>query len=110
MSKQKSNWTNWAELINSKGQVVAFYRTNGKKVQVRTPDNIRAEATCNKCDVFDLFFGVNLACIRLENKVIANSKRYYEEVINNFKNREHENKMKIKQLLKTATNKNEGAV
>ena len=99
MSKQKSNWTPWTEVRNSRDELTGFYRTNGKKVQVRTTDNIRAEATCNKCDTFDLYFGFNLAKIRLENKLIKGYKDALNKELDRLSKVEHENKIKIKRLM-----------
>ena len=59
-----SGWTKWEKLVDHVGNVIAHYRTNGKKVQVRTPDGYRSEATCHKVDNFDVFFGIQLAYSR----------------------------------------------
>lgn len=60
-AEEVSGWTQWEKLTDRVGNVIAHYRTNGKKVQVRTPDGYRAETTCNKGDDFNLFFGIQLA-------------------------------------------------
>ena len=59
--EEVSGWTKWEKLVDNNGDIIAHYRTNHKKVQVRTPDGYRAETTCNKGDDFNLFFGINLA-------------------------------------------------
>lgn len=74
-----SGWTQWESLTDRKSNVVAHYRTNGKKVQVRTPDGYRAETTCNKGDDFNLFFGIQLAY----NRCILKSLNDEEEVLVN---------------------------
>lgn len=73
-------FTPWTALYDPKQNVVAFYRTNHKKVQVRIPiqltdkEYIQAEASCDKYDEFDLFFGIQLAYARAVNK-------YFEKAI-----------------------------
>lgn len=60
-AEEVSGWLSWENLVDRTGNVVAHYRTNGKKVQVRTPDGYRAETTCHNADDFNLFFGIQLA-------------------------------------------------
>lgn len=92
-------WTQWARLLNARGDVVAFYRTNYKKVQIKSVDNFRGEATCNKCDVFDLWFGINLAYTRMQNKVIAKVKADCADILERCNRDEHENKNTMKRML-----------
>ena len=63
-------WTPWTELIITNSQNIGWYRTNGKRVQVKTHNGVRAEATCNKDDQFSLYIGVNIAVARCNKKVI----------------------------------------
>ena len=80
-------WTNWTRIIGFDGQNDAFYRTNGKKVQVRfLTDKVRAEASCNLKfeDKFNLFFGLNLAYLRCLNKALNKQKALYEKKIKKF--------------------------
>ena len=63
-------WTPWTELVVMTGQNIGWYRTNGKKVQVKTHNGVRAEAICNKDDQFSLYIGVNIAVARCNKKVI----------------------------------------
>lgn len=100
----KFKFTKWTELIDgTTGAVVGFYRTNHKKVQVMLPieyngSYIRDEASCNKGDDFDLWFGIRLAFARAKvkayNKVtliknakmIAESTKDYRQTKNAIKN------------------------
>lgn len=49
-------WTPWQTLRDETG--VMFYRTNGKKTQIKSIDGGRAEACCCKDDNFDLHTGI----------------------------------------------------
>ena len=79
--EEVKGWTPWQRLIDQTGNTIAFYRTNQKKVQVRTADGTRAEATCNKCDEFNLAFGLRMAMTRCENKMLKHIHSEYEEVM-----------------------------
>ena len=72
-------WTSWQRLVDQTGNTIAFYRTNYKKVQVKTVDGVRGEATCNKCDEFNLYAGIQIAWKRAENKILEQVRRDYEE-------------------------------
>lgn len=68
-----NNWTVWTELTMTDGihsEQIGWYRTNHKKVQVKLNNGIRAEATCNKTDQFNLYLGVNLAINRCNKKML----------------------------------------
>lgn len=75
MNNEKiKKWTKWTPMKQG-NEVVAFYRTNQKKVEVRLPlSNIRAVATCNG-DEFDLHFGIQLAYARCEQKLLKNKQK-----------------------------------
>ncbi len=62
-------WTKWHGLSDTNGNVFGFYRTNGKRVQVKTIDNIKGESSCNTMDEFDLRFGISLAMLRVQEKL-----------------------------------------
>ena len=64
-------WTPWTELIVMGGQIIGFYRTNGRKVQVKLHNGVRAEANCNKTDAFNLYIGVNIAINRCHKKMLT---------------------------------------
>ncbi len=81
--KDKLNsWTSWTPLSDKDG-VIAFYRTNCKKVQIKLHDGTRAEATCNKSDTFDLRLGINIAYLRCLNKMYWKMKSDADIGINN---------------------------
>lgn len=80
--EEVKGWTPWGRVVDQLGNTIAFYRTNQKKVQVRTPEGIRAEATCNKCDEFNLAFGIRLAMTRCEVKMLKHIYSDYTQVMN----------------------------
>lgn len=65
-------WTPWTSFNGFDSQNDCFYRTNGKKVQVKfLTDKVRAEASCNKKeDEFNLTFGIHMAYLRCLNKAL----------------------------------------
>ena len=79
--EEVKSWTPWQRLVDQLGNTIAFYRTNLKKVQVRTSDGVRGEATCNKCDEFNLYFGLSIAMKRCEIKVLKKARSDYENVM-----------------------------
>ena len=95
-----NKWTSWTNILDETGNIIGFYRTNGKKVQVRSfESNFRGEASCNKTDTFDAWFGLRLAWERMQSKIIANHKKQCETAIKDTVTAEHNNKNNIKRLL-----------
>lgn len=81
----KSAWTNWTRLVDEQERVIAWYRTNQKKVQVKTEGGYRSEASCNRNeDEFDLHFGIRLAFLRLRKKFLNNYLREVQNVVVNI--------------------------
>lgn len=69
--KDFNGWTAWTPLIGFNGQNDAFYRTNGRRVQVEFLTNkVRAESCCHREDTFNLSFGIKMAYLRAYNKVM----------------------------------------
>ena len=109
--KEHNGWTKWSEVVDPRGNMIAQYRTNNKKVEVRItndmlgyPDKkvIRSTATCSQGDEFNLAFGVQLAYLRCEQKYLRNEINEYCEIIdqmNNCESRLVENKSIIKKML-----------
>ena len=110
-----NGWTKWADIANPLGNMIAQYRTNNKKVEVRIINDmlgypnkrvIRSTATCNSEDEFNLAFGVQLAYLRCEQKFLKNEINEYNEIIRDSTNRMKEcesrlveNKSIIKKML-----------
>lgn len=96
----ENKWTDWNRMIDPFGNTVGLYRTNYKKVQVRTPNGYKAEASCNtKSDEFNLGFGINLAFIRCHQKFLNDSLDNYESAINDIRTEIANNKVTIKNML-----------
>ena len=68
-SLKAKKWTAWTKLIVNDNSVV-FYRTNGIKVQVKSVSNVIATACCNSKDIFNLYVGIRIAYLRMQNKIL----------------------------------------
>lgn len=68
-SLKAKKWTAWTKLIVNDNSVV-FYRTNGVKVQVKSVNNVVGTACCNSNDIFNLYVGVRIAYLRMQNKIL----------------------------------------
>lgn len=78
-------WTPWTRLVLGADDVVAFYRVKGRKVQVKLADGTHSEANCNKCDEFNLYFGIQLAYERCLIKVYKKIEKEYEVALKNVR-------------------------
>lgn len=93
-------WTPWTQFVGFDGQNDIAYRTNGKKVQVRSlTDKVRGEACRNKTDDFSLSFGIRAAYLRYLNKSLAKQKAEYEEKIKMIDHELAENKNILKKMI-----------
>ena len=73
-------WTEWCKFYLD-DEVVGIYRTNRKKVQVRSlSGKYRAESSCHKEDKFYLYFGIALAYYRCRIKELKKYEREKEEL------------------------------
>lgn len=100
VKQEIKGWKPWTTMVDASGNTVGFYRTNGKKVQVRTY-NCRAEASCNlkTNDKFDLFFGVQLAYLRCQNKFMTQMRQNYLSAAKQMEGNIRENNHNISQLM-----------
>ena len=105
-AEEVTGWLPWESMVDRAGNVIAHYRTNGKKVQVRTPDGYRAETTCNKGDDFNLFFGIQLAYSRCLMKSLNDEEISLMEAIedleselNDIRSAQSETKHTIKMMI-----------
>lgn len=81
-SLKAKKWTTWTKLIVNDNSVV-FYRTNGVKVQVKSVSNIVGTACCNSGDIFNLYVGIRIAYLRMQNKIL-NTAINKIDMVNNF--------------------------
>ena len=73
-------WTSWCPLVGFNGQTDAFYRTNGRRIQVEfLTDKVRAEACCHREDTFNLSFGIRMAYLRAYNKALEKKWAKYKD-------------------------------
>ena len=96
----QSKWTSWEPIVNFNGQTDAFYRTNGKKTQVKfltTKD--RAECCCCRDDDFNLSFGIQLAYLRCLNKARNRQRIELEEKLHMVEHEIAENNTIIKKMV-----------
>ena len=101
--EEVKHWTPWEKLMDESGNVIAFYRTNFRKVQVRIFEGEQSEATCNKRhgDEFNLYFGIQLAYRRCLEKSLTRLTEEYRTGLNQFESMRIENKNMIKKMLRT---------
>lgn len=101
-------WTEWKEIRDADDDIF-FYRTNQKRVQVKSLDNIRAESSCNQKDndEFNLHFGLTLAYLKCKNKTLKqdeeNVKDYIKRLnkeLENIYSKMAENKNQIKRMMR----------
>lgn len=96
--EEARSWTRWIRIVNATNDVIAFYRTNQKKVQVRTLDGFRADATCRKDEPFNLAFGIYLAYARADMKRIESMIQAKKSTIDNLRNRLSEQESNLADL------------
>lgn len=93
-------WTKWTPLVGFDGQSDAFYRSNGKKTQVKfITDKVRAECCCCKDDDFNLSFGIQLAYLRCLNKARNKQRIELEGKMNMIEHEIAENNTIIKKMV-----------
>lgn len=76
---EDKSWSQW-EGIGDGQNLIGFYRTNGKRVQVRA-FGVKAESSCYKTDTFNLKVGINLAILRCQIKYGNQLKENAENLI-----------------------------
>lgn len=106
LSKNFNSWTDWCR-FNGEDDSLYFYRTNGKKVQVKSIDKLRTESSCHKDDKFSLSLGLQLA---YERMVIAKStiiKQAYEKLVKQSNEVIKISKNNINQIIRSLDNKEE---
>lgn len=99
--EEVKGWTKWYGLLNEEGDVIASYRTNFKKVQVRTNNGVRSEASCMAEDEFNLMFGIRLAYTRCVHKNLKAMEKECEYTLKVVRSEKVESKNMIKKLLRS---------
>ena len=90
-------WCPWTT-FQTEGSVIGFYRTNGKKVEVRW-NGYKSAAYCNKVDDFNLHFGITLAYRRCIVKFLTDQKKQYEKLLSVANGELKDNKNLIKNMI-----------
>lgn len=96
--EEVNEWTPWSKLLSG-NDIVAFYRAKGNKVQVRLADGTHSEANCNKCDEFNLFFGIQLAYERCLSKVWKRIEKEHEYALKELRANISESHHRIKMMI-----------
>ena len=93
-------WTKWQPLVGFDNQSDAFYRSNGKKTQVKfLTTKVRGECCCCKTDDFNLAFGIQLAYLRALNKARNKQRIELEGKLNMVEHEIAENNTIIKKIV-----------
>lgn len=102
-AEEVRTWTKWCAMNNPLGEIIAFYRTNGKKVQVRMShlETIRGEASCLKGDEFNLAFGIRLAYARCVDKELTKAESEFESAWKEMRSRRIDNQRDIKKMIRS---------
>lgn len=65
-----NGWTDWIGITDEMNNLAAYYRTNQKRVEVKTVDGkFKGKSSCNKTDTFSLDKGIKLAVARCHKKI-----------------------------------------
>lgn len=103
-------WSKWATIMDSEGNICAFYRSRPEKgkVEVKLADGelelnkshgVRCSATCSQGDAFNLEFGIRLAMQRCYKKQHERNVKVLEESIEYYKSLANDNKNKINAMI-----------
>lgn len=98
--EEVKGWTHWINIINPFGEVIGWYKTNYRKVQVKTTDGTRSESCCCKEDDFNLNFGLNLAMKRCEVKAMDKKIQELNKSLEETRYNQNEIENQIKQMMK----------
>ncbi len=67
-----NGWTDWIGISDGMNNLAAYYRTNQKRVEVKTVDGkFKGKSSCNKTDEFSLDKGIKLAMARCQKKMFV---------------------------------------
>lgn len=67
-----NSWTDWIGITDGMNNLALYYRTNQKRVEVKTVDGkFKGKSSCNKTDKFSLDKGIKLAMARCQKKMFV---------------------------------------
>lgn len=97
-----NGWSPWTGLAGLDGRTDAYYRTNGRRVEVRfVTDKVRATSCCHSLDDFNMFFGIQIAYFRAENKVLTKKVKEYKEKLLKASNDIESNNQAIRHMIES---------
>lgn len=98
--EHKEGWTQWTQLVGFDGRTDAFYKTNGRRVEVKfVTDKVRAVSCCHKDDEFNLYYGIQIAYCRCENKVLLRQRKKYKEELQRINMEISHNKNMVNKMI-----------
>lgn len=93
-------WTNWAPFIGFDGQNDILYRTNRRKIQVKSiKDGIKSESCCHRKDNFNLYFGIRIAYLRCVNKALGKKADEYAAKLSKINSEVEDNENIIRSMI-----------
>lgn len=83
--EEVNGWTDWVGMTDEMNNLAAYYRTNQKRVEVKTVDGeFKGKSSCNKTDVFSLEKGIKLAMARCHKKIVEQEQTKVEQYLKNL--------------------------
>ena len=80
-----NGWTDWIGITDEMSNLAAYYRTNQKRVEVKTVDGkFKGKSSCNKTDAFSLDKGVKLAMARCHKKIAEHEQAEVRQYLKNL--------------------------
>lgn len=99
MAENFKGWTKWTAFTGFDGQTDCYYRSNGRKVQVKfITDKVRAESCCHRGDEFNLYFGIQTAYLRCCNKLLEKQRNECLDKLDDIRMEFAENKQILKKM------------
>jgi len=80
-----NGWTDWIGITDEMNNLAAYYRTNQKRVEVKTVDGkFKGKSSCNKTDMFSLEKGIKLAMARCHKKIAEQEQSEVRQYLKNL--------------------------
>lgn len=80
-----NGWTDWIGITDEMNNLAAYYRTNQKRVEVKTVDGkFKGKSSCNKTDMFSLEKGIKLAMARCHKKIAEQEQSEVKQYLKNL--------------------------
>lgn len=99
--EDKRVWTDWCNINDEYGNIIARFRTNRKKVQVVTNTGSKGESSCNNGDMFNLNIGIRIAYLRARRKYYQKNNQSYTTAMIQNENQIKDIESQIESIIKT---------